>query len=120
MDIPRRSKTVKQVALELGFHAVGITSAGPIERADSYRRWLDDGMAGQMHYLHRHMAKRMTPALLMPQVKSIICLGLNYFNPSNLSLASDVGQHVGKVAMYAWGRDNNICILAGIGWIRII
>ncbi len=105
MDVERASKTVKHLALELGFDAVGITSAGPLERAEGYRRWLDDSMAGQMQYLHGNLAKRLAPALLMPQAKSVISLGLNYFNPSPQASTGDVGRRVGKVAMYAWGRD---------------
>lgn len=105
MDVGRASKTVKHLALELGFDAVGITSAGSLERAEGYRRWLDDSMAGQMQYLHGNVVKRLAPALLMPQARSVISVGLNCFNRLPLESAEDVGRRVGKVAMYAWGRD---------------
>ena len=71
---------IKQKALDLGFDAVGITTAEPIEicHVEYFRQWLDNGHAAEMGYLHRNLDKRFAPAQLLPGAKSVICVALNY------------------------------------------
>lgn len=71
---------IKQKALEIGFDAVGITTAEPIEsaQADYFRRWIEGGNAGKMGYLHRNIDKRFSPVKLLAGAKSVICVALNY------------------------------------------
>jgi epoxyqueuosine reductase len=71
---------IKQKALELGFDAVGITTAAPIEQAQAgyFRRWLEGGNAAKMGYLYRNIDKRFAPAKLLEGARSVICVALNY------------------------------------------
>jgi epoxyqueuosine reductase len=99
------AQKIKQKALELGFDAVGITDANPIssEQVELLAGWLKCGFAGEMGYMHRNFEKRVNPAKLLENAKSVICVGLNYTRPK-YSLPSP-GSTVGRVAQYAQYED---------------
>lgn len=75
------AETVKTCAREAGFSACGIAPAQKVEawRVKQVRRWLDAGRHGCMDYLSRHFEMRADPSLLVPGVRSIICVTLNYY-----------------------------------------
>ena len=91
---------IRRRAAELGFDLVGITPAAPLAGADFYRDWVDRGFAGEMGYLERNLDKRADPASLVPGARSVICLGMHYYQetppPRPLS---------GRIASYARGED---------------
>ena len=60
----QKSALVKERALELGFHACGITDTTPPPHAESLDTWIAGGMAGTMRYMHTQATKRKEPALL--------------------------------------------------------
>ncbi|MHC4525488.1 MAG: tRNA epoxyqueuosine(34) reductase QueG [Planctomycetota bacterium] len=92
---------IKQKALDLGFDAVGITNAEPVEaaHAEHFQRWLDDGCAAQMAYMHRNVDKRFDPAKLLDGAKSVICVALNY-RPAENELAEDPPVRIARFAQY--------------------
>ncbi len=94
-------ETVKERALDLGFDAVGIGSAEPVDHADAFHRWLDAGYAGTMTYLERTRAERVDPSRLLVGARSVIAVALSY-NVPDLA-ARDAGRP--RVARYAGGRD---------------
>jgi epoxyqueuosine reductase len=67
-------------ARDLGFDLVGITDAEPLHKdyLNNLLGWLDAGYAGQMTWMHKDIEKRINPAKLLPEAKSIIIVGLNY------------------------------------------
>ena len=71
---------IKQKALDLGFDAVGITTAAPVDIAhvEYFKSWLDAGCAAKMDYMHRNIEKRFHPSKLLTGAKSVICVALNY------------------------------------------
>ena len=73
------AEAVKARALELGFDLVGITGAEPSVFAAEYREWLDRGYAGEMDYLARNLDRRLNPQELLPDARSIIVVGMNYY-----------------------------------------
>ena len=91
------SHKIKAEALRLGFSACGIAKAEPVdaETAQAFRQWLRQGGHATMQYMENYEDKRLDPRLLMPGVKSIICVALNYA-PS---------QPVKGIANYAIGKD---------------
>ena len=93
---------IKQKALELGFDAVGITTAEPVggEQADFYRRWIEGGNAGEMGYLHRNIDKRFDPAKLLPGAKSVICVALNYRPVTNNRLEACSTLRIARFVQY--------------------
>jgi epoxyqueuosine reductase len=96
------STQIKQWARQLGFDLVGIAPAEPIPHADKFKDFLVKGYHGDMHYLGRHVEKRLDPRLLFPGARSIICTALNYFSESE---NKRVRHLFGRVARYAWIRD---------------
>ncbi len=70
-----------------------------------FSAWLEQGFAGEMEYLRGERAtKRLHPALVLPGVRSAICVGLNYNTNAPLSTTcSDTTR--GWISRYAWGND---------------
>jgi epoxyqueuosine reductase len=75
---------IKDQALALGFDAVGITDAAPLdpEHAAHFQAWLRAGCAGPLDYLCRHLDKRLHPARLLDGAKSVIVVALHYQAPA--------------------------------------
>jgi epoxyqueuosine reductase len=105
-----RANTIKQTALELGFDIAGITDASPIDAGhiEYLKRWLADGYAAGMTYLHKNFDKRVNPSLLLDGAKSVICVGLNYKSDQTSETCNDLG--TGKVASYACYQDYHLFI----------
>jgi len=80
----------------LGFTRFGIAEAGPAESLAAYEDWISRGFHGEMEYLARHAPLKADPASLLPGVKSIIAVGLDYYQENSLSP---------RIARYALGRD---------------
>ncbi len=99
------SETIKARARELGFNLVGITRAEPSPQLSAYFRWIDAGMHGSMGYMAREdrQARRRNLNLILPGVRSLIVVGLDYraFVPDEL--LRDPSR--GRIASYAWGID---------------
>lgn len=93
------SARVKQRALEIGFTTSGICEALPAPHYGFYRQWLAGGMHGGMGYLVRQLPLRASPQQLLPEVRSIVAVTLNYNQP----LSHRPGEP--KIARYALGRD---------------
>ena len=97
------ARTIKARAVELGLDACGITSADPARHADFYRQWTSDGKAGEMAWLLREPERRTDPRVVLPGAKSIIVVGLNYWQPQP--------QGRGRIARYALGEDYHHVLL---------
>jgi epoxyqueuosine reductase len=127
--IPALEDRLKQQARALGFELVGIAPATEADHFEQFLDWLAQDYAGDMDYLHRHAAAHRHPAAILPEVRSVIMVGMNY-NPGVRSQESGVrsqesgvrsqesgdrarsvseGPHtartVGKIARYARGAD---------------
>jgi len=73
---------IKAEAARLGFALCGITTAAPPEHHDRYRKWIENGHAGEMAYLERQEPKRGDPEAVFPNARTLICVALNY-SPEN-------------------------------------
>ena len=69
---------VRQRANELGFELCGVTPAVRPDGFDGLRRWLDRGFAGEMDYIPRREAAYEHPAGVLPPVRSVVMLAMNY------------------------------------------
>lgn len=91
---------VKQHAIALGFHKVGIAVADNQDSAvTSLKAWLTLGYHADMEWMAN--PKRFDIRACMPEVKSIICVALNYYTPHQ----RPTGKEYGKISRYGWGRD---------------
>lgn len=107
--------TVKAQAQSLGFHRVGIVALGRVEstvepsvaegsRSDqsgpaALQEWLAQGYQADMAWMAD--PRRQDIQRVLPGVRSVISVALNYYSPHSHSDAP----HQGKISRYAWGRD---------------
>jgi epoxyqueuosine reductase len=104
---------VVALARELGFDLCRFAKAETPEHAAEFRDWLDRGDAGEMNYLTRNSARRCDPRQILPDVKTVIVLALNYFQGRESAAAGmspakgaiDPAATTGRIARYAWGDD---------------
>jgi epoxyqueuosine reductase len=114
------SATIKQRALEVGFDLVGIAPPSALKDLEFLPQWIKKGYGGEMSYLSN--PRREDPRLVLPSVKSIICVGLIYNTthpystetagltsserdlPSPSESTSDAPPR-GWISRYAWGKD---------------
>src|SRR6266446_8694516 len=68
-----------EFARTLGFDSCRVAACSPPAHADEFDDWLDEGAHGEMEYMARGEDKRRDPQKILPSAKSIIVLGLNYF-----------------------------------------
>jgi len=94
------SEQIKQKALTLGFHKVGIAAIADMQ--DNNQRlqaWLNQGYAADMAWMNH--PKRQDIRQLMPEVQSVISVALNYYTPQQYP----EGKEFAKISRYARGRD---------------
>ncbi|MCS6860079.1 MAG: tRNA epoxyqueuosine(34) reductase QueG [Abditibacteriales bacterium] len=96
---------IKTYARRLGFDLVGVAPAQPAAHADFLRRWVDAGMAGEMHYMTRDVERRVNPQAVLPEAKSVIVVALDYSSSPNHSTPAPPNHPTGRIARYAWGDD---------------
>ena len=101
MDKTKLSLTIKAEAKNLGFFACGIAQADAVDPAvvASYKKWIGNGDHATMAYLENYPDKRFDPRLLMPGLKSIVSVALNYAPASHLPEGEP------QFAAYALGKD---------------
>ena len=97
----RLSNEIKAEASRLGFYACGIARAESVHDDDARAviRWLDANGHADMEYMGRNLDKRLNPELLMPGVKSIVCVAMNY------TPAKRIPEDEYQFAAYAYGKD---------------
>ncbi|HCQ21280.1 MAG: tRNA epoxyqueuosine(34) reductase QueG [Aphanizomenon sp.] len=95
------STVVKAKAKELGFHEVGITAVGDLDPTETEKlpAWLKMGYHADMEWMAN--PQRQQISLIMPDVRSLISVALNYYTPHE----RPHGNEYGKISRYAWGRD---------------
>lgn len=92
---------IKHRAAELGFAATGIARLDRNPHATELDRWLANGHAGTMTYLHRQAEKRKDPRLIMPEAKAAVVTLTNYYHGSGVERPAAMP----RVAQYAWSSD---------------
>lgn len=92
-------EAIAQKAIELGFSKVGIAKAETGDEAERIQEWLELGYQADMDWMSN--PKRQDITQVMADVKSVICVALNYYTPHQHSESPLVG----KISRYGWGRD---------------
>lgn len=96
------SDLIKKKSFELGFNLAGFAKAEIlINEKQFFLEWLDKNYNAKMGWLERTFEKRVNPFLIMPDAKSVITMGLNYFQNISYSNTPDYG----KISRYAAGKD---------------
>ena len=92
-----RKTCFRDEARRLGFDAAGVASIEPKLRRGYYLEWIKQGRHGDMAWMERNHDRRLNPKKVLPEARSILCLGLNYYQPNRSSR--------GRIARYALGMD---------------
>lgn len=102
------TELVKHEARRLGCSAVGIARAGTLDtEGERLRAWLDRGYHASMGWMARRAAERVDPARVLPSVRSVVMIAVNYFAGHRHSELPDAA----KVSRYAWGDDYHEIVL---------
>lgn len=95
------ARLIKLKASELGFMDCGISAVGFLDEEEGRLvNWLKAGMNGEMGYMANHLDKRLNPALLVENARSVVSVLLNYF-PSN----NQADPEAPVLSKYAYGVD---------------
>jgi epoxyqueuosine reductase len=86
----------------LGFHKVGFARVSDWEQESptALQTWLENGYQAEMAWMNA--PRRQDVKQLLPNVKTVICVVLNYYTPQQ---RDDSDHTVGKISRYGWGRD---------------
>ncbi|MFO7851202.1 MAG: tRNA epoxyqueuosine(34) reductase QueG [Bacteroidota bacterium] len=91
---------IKNKTLALGFDLCGIARVRPLdEHRQKLRNWLAKTYHAEMTYMTRHYEKRIDPSLLVPDARTVIVTGVNYYNKY------EPRDDQPEFAMYALGKD---------------
>ncbi len=99
-----RKLALTQRAEALGFAHLGVAPI-PLElRTRYYEAWIATGQHGTMDWMERNNERRLEPKKLLPEAKSILVFGLNYYQP-------DPENRRFRISKYALGDDYHNLIL---------
>ena len=94
------SSEIKKKARELGFHSIGIAAVDGVDAmAQRMQVWLTLGYHADMEWMAN--PKRQDIRKVMPEVRSIISVALNYYTHHQRPGTREYA----KISRYAWGRD---------------
>ena len=96
------SEKIKQKAIELGFHKIGIAKA--VETDNEKRNlemWISQNKNGTMKWMENRQNERGNIFNYFPEAKSVISLGYNYYVGKNQNDLK--GKY--KFSNYSWGDD---------------
>jgi epoxyqueuosine reductase len=103
---------IRKFAFELGFDLCGFSSAKEPSGAEFFRHWIRNGYHAEMDWMKRTLEKRINPALVLENAKTIISVGVSYFVNDRNSLIDEKekGRFWGKIARYSQFIDYHIVI----------
>ena len=105
MDISLLTSRLKQSAAKLGFELQGACPAISPAGYHRFLEWLEIGYHGEMRYLPDRAEAYRHPDGVLPGVKSILMLGMNYHHaPESASRGTVAERGTGRIASYAWGE----------------
>ena len=97
---------IHQLALELGFDAVGFSDVNLQEHEEHLNQWLDNNYHGEMEYMQRHGNKRSRPDKLVAGTCSVISVRIDYMPESKEDSEVALNNNdIAYISRYALGRD---------------
>lgn len=101
------AQAVKDVAAAIGFDDCRIAAVrGPAPHAADFQQWLARGEHGDMAYMAKTPSRRADPREVLPGIRSVVVVALNYFkNAGESASPSTAAPARGRIARYAWGDD---------------
>ncbi len=110
---------LKSEARSIGFDLVGVVRPALLaEEGERLREWLERDLHGEMKWLAHEPDTRADPASLLPGIRSVIALAINYYSPEEHDGSPDKG----KISRYAWGDDYHLVLKEKLwklsGWLN--
>ena len=103
-ETSEKLEKIRHRALELGFEGFGVAPPDVGESGQWFQQWLAQNFDGEMQYMKRGEAKRLDLDLVLPGVKSVICLSTSYFTtPRTLKYLEE--PETGDISNYALNLD---------------
>ena len=97
MDAKALRENLRAEALSMGFDVFGVAPIDADVKADYFKKWIADGMHGEMEWMAKDTERRTEVTRVLPEARSIIVVGLNYYQPQpNPNY---------QIAKYALGQD---------------
>jgi epoxyqueuosine reductase len=94
-------------AKQLGFDLIGFSKHQILEEEiQNLEKWISQNYQAGMKYMEQNVEKRKDVSTILPNCKSVISLGMNYFINEKFEKSDDCG----KVSRYAWGKDYHLII----------
>jgi epoxyqueuosine reductase len=106
MDPQSLTVALKTKAGQLGFDLAGAAPAAAPPDIAYLEQWVADGLSGEMRFFAQRLDAYRDPGRILPGVKSILMLGMNYRTTE--PAAAGLGQ--ARVSRYAWGSDYHAVI----------
>lgn len=103
MDPRALRQRLEASAKALGLDAFGVAPVEVDVRAEYFKKWIADGMHGDMAWLARNPDRRTDARKVLPEARSLVVVGLNYYQPH-----PPAGY---RIAKYALGADYHDVIL---------
>jgi epoxyqueuosine reductase len=97
-------QAIKAKAVEIGFDLCGIARADRHPKLARLRSWIDEGRAGDMHYLDASIDERLDVTAVLPTARSVVSLATVY-NTAQPYSRDALAPGRAAVARYAWGDD---------------
>jgi epoxyqueuosine reductase len=94
-------EAIRSFALELGFDLCRFTTADAPRTSSQFTQWLVNSHQGGMTWLARNADKRNNPQLVLPGVRSVICVAASYHDAGGPAPAKTDG----VIARYARFND---------------
>ncbi len=114
-ELQDRTCWVKNRLQTYGFTHVGIAPAEPLSRERTHLlEWLERGFHAGMNWMARDPVKRSDVTRILPDARSVICVGMNYYTPVKHRENDDTV----RVSRYAWGDDYHEIMLSGLERFR--
>ncbi len=88
-------------ARSAGFDHVGAAKVQELTAAPRFRRWLEDGMNGSMHWLANAPERRENPRNVVDEARSVLVVSRSYF--TGHAISEDPVR--ARISRYAWGDE---------------
>jgi len=91
---------IRQYAVEAGFDVCGFAAARPLDHLRSfYEHFIEEDRQASVSYIKRYASERLDPEKLLPGVKTVIAMLINYYPPELLPKEDNL-----IISKYAYGK----------------
>jgi epoxyqueuosine reductase len=106
MESESDKEKIRAFALRLGFDHCGFATARPLEELrEFYSHFIRSGSFATLEYLKKYQEARMDPERILPGIKTVIAVLMNYFPEKPIP---EEGNFI--ISKYAYGTDDHVVV----------